>query len=791
MILDVRAGWDWLRGKLRLPRATIDFETRSAAELRNGTWLYAKHPTTRVLCLSFKLPGDKEPTLWAAPVAGHEGFTYGPRTLQDLFDWIKAGGLVEAHNVMFERAIWFHVFSKHRPADFTGSRGEGAPIPKDTQWRCSAAKAAAFSLPRALGQAGEAIGARERKDPRGDRLIRRLCKPRAARKGEDKSLVYWHEYDAQDFHDLYEYCRQDVRAEHCLSEMLPDLSDFEYKVWLADMRANWKGIRIDVALVHAAIDLDKQVKRQLNAELHALTDIDAGTKRAQLMQWLADDGHIKTHWGMDLPDSAAPTLDWVMAKDWFKTAKERAEPWTRVLEIARNINRTSVTKFKRVLACMDPDDERVRELIMYCGAATGRWSGKGIQVQNFAKGNLAELLGLKDPSFEDAVRDVKTRDLAWCQALYGDVLALLSSVCRGVLIPSEGKEMRTADYAAIEARVVLWLAEATEALNVFRRGEDIYCDMASRIYGRKITKADKAERQFGKQAILGLGFGMGFLTFLLTLRKYKIHFTYEQVVGILGRKMGDYMEWVTERLTPTRPGEGATQDEINRYKAKKRQASMDRRRLTDEREDPDAIAAELALCKYVVDVYRKSYPEVKAMWADQEDAACKAVMGHERMSKLCGFPVAFGPLERCGKVTWQVVDHHLLCTLPSGRRLVYSDPEIKWQRTPWGEKKPMLRFMGVHKKSRKWSQMGTYGGSETENMTQATARDMMAYAIVALSEDELYEFLTSVHDEGVAECDIGAGDREGFENLMTDLPACYEGCPVAAEGSDALVRYQK
>lgn len=836
----------------RRPRATIDFETRSAANIRDGSWLYSKHKTTRVLCLAFSLPGQDPltPSLWAPPMGGYpavEDYPLDengePYSLERLFNYIRNGGYIEAHNVNFEANIWLNLFSKPEAYDETGCLGMDAPKVADYQWMCSAAKAATMALPRDLGGLGEALDMPRhlRKSPAGEKLLQRYNKPRKPRRGEPKSdpldgeIIYWHDYDHTDFLALYAYCRQDVVAEHAASDLLPDLDERERRVWLADFRANRRGVLIDVPLVKRAIALEAEVKAKMNRTLQDITTCDEypngirGSERAKVLAWLADRG-------VDLPDSTAPTLDYVMASKDFELYDDEVQT---VIRIARSINKTSVSKFKRILACIDPDDNRVRELVMYHGAATGRWSGKGIQVQNFPKGDFAKLIGMKKPvhksrrwllEMPEIVKDIMSSTLEDLEAYYGDVLSLLSGALRGVLIPSPGKVFYVADYSAIEARVVLWLADATEALNVFRRGEDIYCDMASRIYRRPINKDDHPkERGFGKVAILGLGYGMGWITFLLTLRSYNVKFSEKDAAEVLGADLDKYVSWIRKELWPTRPeredygDEEDFKDAVKKYQNKARKASADLRRLRDEREVPEEMLYEMALCKYTVDTYRKSYPEVKALWSAQEKAATKAVAkwkrrklaledeyakAREKAKKLAGVGKTFyweEPPEpepifvECGKVTWYVEGRWLFCVLPSGRRLAYNCPDVKGEPTPWGETRLFLRFMGVHKKTRKWARMSTYGGSIVENIDQATARDMMADALARIDrgiDTEVdYDLLASIHDEGLSEGPDDGKDAndfhmEEYRGLMKTLEPCYNGCPVEAEGKP-LYRYQK
>jgi DNA polymerase len=405
---------------------------------------------------------------------------------------------------------------------------------------------------------------------------------------------------------------------------------------------------------------------------------------------------------------------------------------------------------------------------MFHGAGTGRWSGKGVQVHNFPARDLI----VRD--FVDAADVIKSGDVDWCIAMYGDVMKLLSHALRGAIIPSDGREMMVADYSAIEARVVLWLADASGALDVFRSGGDIYCDMATGIYGYDVTKANKTERQFGKQSILGLGYGMGFVTFLLTCRKYGIVFSREDVVRIMGERELLKMEaWVRNYLWLD-----AREAKTESDKASRRQAVRVRRRLEEERELVDRVVHELALMKHTVNIYRGRYPEVKAMWKAQEEAAMGAVRS--------------GGAERtvCGRVTWYVENGFLYCELPCGRRLSYRDPIVKEKMTSWGERRPHLSYMSVNGVTKKWERTGTYGGKVVENITQAVARDIMANAMLLADEGGVYDTVMSVHDELVCEVDADKGSVDDFERLMSSIPFWAAGCPVAAE-AERMSRYKK
>lgn len=758
------------------PRATIDFETRSACDiLTQGGWKYSLDPTTEVMCLAVRLPHWPAARLWAAPLE----YSWGrqdeldPECLAELLVWIARGGLVEAHNVFFERAIWRNVCVARM----------GWPEVREEQWMCSAAKASMHSLPRALGAACAALGLPVQKDGEGRRLMLKLSKPRKPRKAElqllemlrqleddmeldraaevaeDLRRTGWHNghfwHDSQDdLAGLFSYCRTDVDSEHGLSDALPDLPEHELRIWRMDQAMNLRGVLADVRLARAALRLVDKVAGEMNRELEAITGVEGirASSRKTVKEWLAEQG-------VALSDTQGATLDSWIAKEDFKKAKPHCH---RVMVIVREVNRTSTAKYKAVIE-MAAADCRIRDLMMYHGAGTGRWSGKGLQPHNFPRGSIKDMDG--------AVEVLLTEDVAFIRMMYGEVIEALSSALRGVLVASEGRDFMVADYAAIEARVIAWLAHADQALEVFRSGKCIYMDMATSIYGYPVTdkKRQADERQMGKQAILGLGFGMGFVTFLLTCRKYGITFTRQQARKIVGSRwseLEDYMEryFFPERALP----QSADARELA---AARKNGSARRRRLQKAELELKDVVHELILMKHIVDAYRAKYPMIVQMWQDVEDAAVAAIRSPGRRVE-----------SRLGRCTFVVEKRFLKCYLPSGRALYYCDPRLVNRKTPWGDDKPVILFMGVDPFTKQWSVQDTYGGKLVENITQATARDLMAEAMVAADESGVYDVILSVHDELIAEVDEGLGTVEEFEELMARTPRWADGCPVKAEG---------
>lgn len=371
-------------------------------------------------------------------------------------------------------------------------------------------------------------------------------------------------------------------------------------------------------------------------------------------------------------------------------------------------------------------------------------SGKGVQPHNFPRGNIKDMDG--------ACRDILTNDLAWVGFLNGDVMQHLSFSLRGAITATPGHELFTADFAAIEARVVFWLARAQNALEVFARGGDIYCEMGKTIYRRTITKEDDPEeRQLAKGVILGCGFSMGFVKFLMTIRKSGISFTREQCRKIVPN-YDELKKWV---LTKGKQFVEKNSEEISLM------------------ED----LHELVLCKYLVDTYRKQYPEVVQLWKDMEKAAISAVLSPGRRVQ-------------CGAVSWYVEGRFLVCELPSGRNMYYCDPRVSVKKNPWGGESKVLSYMGVNPDTRRWQRIYTYSGKLVENVVQAIARDLMAWAMLRLDKTGVYKLLTTIHDELIAEAKVGRGDAKEYEKIVAFVPKWAKGCPIGAEGK-RLIRYQK
>jgi DNA polymerase len=452
---------------------SIDFETRSIIDLKKtGVYPYAQHPTTDVWCMAYA-KDDGEVNVWTPGQPIPEVILNGASTQQ-----------FRAHNAQFERIIWREIMVKRY----------GFPPITMQQWHCTAAECRAMGLPGGLDGAAKALGLEHQKDAVGQRLMLRMSKPRTVQ--PDGTLTWWNTADR--VAKLIAYCKQDVVVERAIAAKVQRLTDAERAVYLLDQKINDRGVQIDTRLIEAAIDVVDAANEKANADLSELTNgaVTSITKNADLSNWLGVDSVAKAHVRDLLEKDLPPNV-------------------RRVLELRQEVSKSSVAKLVAFMECRC-SDSRVRGLLMYHGAATGRWSGRLVQPQNFPRGDF------KHTVIEDAIPLVLNKDLEGIDTLYGSVHSLISSMLRACFIAKPGHTLFSADYAAIEARVLAWLAGEKDALDVFRSGQDIYCHAATGIYNRTITAADKDERQIGKVAVLALGYQGGVKAFQSMATMYNI-----------------------------------------------------------------------------------------------------------------------------------------------------------------------------------------------------------------------------------------------------------------------------
>lgn len=471
----------------------LDFETRSKISVADvGPWRYSLDPSTTVLCLCYKKSDSTKDMVSVITKGDFENY----------FDnRVFAGGIIPfspglaninrlvalaenpdvrfyAHNSMFEYCMWNNILAKVY----------GFPELKDfDRWECTASKAATHALPRALGACAKALHLSEEKDETGKRIMMKLSRPKKPSK-KDPSI--WCD-NPEDFKTLYKYCEQDVIVESAIDNAIPELNSFEREIWKLDQRINSRGIKIDVETLDIARRFVDTFKNKLNDELCYLTGglVSKASEVKRLTEYLHDFVDKK-----DLPSLNAASINEYPANCTDSKIK-------RILEIRQQAGKSSTSKLEKIKMCICPDN-KVRDILVYHGASTGRWAGAGIQVQNFPR-------GAEEYDINSVIETIKLNNYDVFATVYPNVIDAISASLRGFLIADTGKDFIAADYSNIESRVLFWVAGCDKGLTAFKHGTDIYCELATEIYKRKITKKDKEERQLGKTGVLGCGYQMG------------------------------------------------------------------------------------------------------------------------------------------------------------------------------------------------------------------------------------------------------------------------------------------
>jgi DNA polymerase bacteriophage-type len=444
---------------------SLDYETKSLIALPDtGPYVYAMHPSTDVWLAAWAFDDMAEPELW------YPGQPCPPRVGAH----ILAGGEIRAHNAAFERLITKYVVSPRY----------GWPEPDLEQYVCSAAEAAAMSLPRALGALAKVLGVDAQKDSEGHNLMMRMCRPRSFL--ADGTPVWWNVPER--IARLGAYCVDDVKAERACTGCLRRLTSREREIYILSEQINDLGIKIDRDLILAAADIAEEGVNRANALVSTLTagEVTEVTKVSRLKAWLISEG-VQT-------DS--------VDKDTVKELLEgELSPKVRsVLEQRAIAGRSSIAKLKSILECACTDD-RVRGTMMYHGAGTGRWTGKLVQPHNFPRGEVDDI--------ESFIPDVLERKYDVID-LFTPPVVVISSMLRSMLTAAPGKELIAGDYSAIEARVLNWLAGQDDIVRLFAEGKDVYSYNAARLFEIPLSEVKKQpHRQTGKFQELGCGFGMG------------------------------------------------------------------------------------------------------------------------------------------------------------------------------------------------------------------------------------------------------------------------------------------
>ena len=447
-------------------QVSVDFETRSTVDLRKtGVYPYSQSPDTDVWCMAWAIDDD-EPAMWTLG----EPFPDALRVL------IERGVELRAWNAQFERVIWNAICVPRY----------GFPPTTIEQWHDTAAEAAAMALPRALGQCAQILRVEEQKGNPGYQFVLRMSRPRS-RHGV-RPLVWWDVPDR--LQKLYDYCLQDVRTERAIGKAVRRLTAQERRVYELDQHMNERGMLMDVKLAQDMKYIAERTLEEADATLRQVTNGEVITVKntADLRAWLTSRG------------VQAESVRKAAVRDML--AQPQDADVHLALELRQEAGKSSVAKIDTMLRARCHDN-RLRGMLLYCGADTGRWSSRLVQVHNFPRGEF---------DFRPFLEAVRARDYDLLQCM-APPLTITSAMLRGLFIASPGHRLLVGDFAQIEARVLAWLAGQEDQLALFRAGKSPYPPMADKIYGLApgtVTKKGMpVEYKMGKDTVLGCGYGMG------------------------------------------------------------------------------------------------------------------------------------------------------------------------------------------------------------------------------------------------------------------------------------------
>lgn len=696
---------------------TLDLETRSTVNLKTCSYRrYADHDTTGILCIGLQFLEEPEASVECPPGVI---FRPGDKCPKKVLYAIENRIPVYAHNCPFDKRIWR-----------AQARKLGWPDIPDELWRDSMAVCSYYHLPRKLEKVALALELDVQKDMEGHRVMLTLSKPKKPTKRqvqkfaaqgipEDQIPLMWVE-DPAKLQINAEYCRKDVQVQTCLLKTLGHLPPERLRDWQMDQVINERGAPGDMTSLLTTLVIIQQEMERVQKEIQDVTTgisgqaaVSSVSARDQILRYLQQHG-------IDMATLRKDDVASALARD------DLGETVRRVLELRASAGKASIKKVQSMYDNIDVDG-RLRDSLVWHKASTGRWAGARWQPHNFPRDCMKEedaeefhamLAREMDPPGYFAETTWGTRDEFFDQ---------ISKAMRSYIKASPGKRLLVSDFSAIESRVLAWLAGANTMLDAYFRKECVYSQFASRVYAREI-KDKGPERQLGKVAVLGLGYGMGEVKFIETAAATK---------GV---------------------------PDISVKKA----VTIWNRHIRREEEK------ELTYGKIIVDLYRKTYPEIPRFWNDSEAAFIYAVQNQTSVPLR---RVVFGCRGKWGYIT-----------LPSGRSIWYYDPKVSAAKNPWtGKMEPKLSHMTVDDRAN-FTRRSTWGGTLVENITQAVAADLLIAAIHRVEAVGRYPVILSVHDEVVSES--GEGTLDEFHELMKIAPDWASDCPIDCE-SHEMKRYGK
>lgn len=631
----------------------IDIETYSDVDLvRSGVYAYTTSPKFEILLFAYSFDDAEVKVIDLAT-----GETLPNEIILALEDEkiIKT-----AFNANFERVCLSKYLNKKLSAK---------------SWRCTAVQAASLGLPLSLDGVAQVLGLQKQKMKEGKELIKYFsvpCKP--TKSNGERNRNYPH-HSLERWEVFKKYCAQDVEVEKAIRKRLEryPIITSEQEIYVLDQEINDRGILIDTKLVEKSIECENIHKEDIYAEAQKLTGLENPNSVIQLKQWLLENG---------------VEVESLSKKTVADLAKDAEEDVQRLLNLRSQLSKTSVKKYEaieRVLCA----DKRVRGLLQFYGAnRTGRWAGRLVQVQNLPQNHIKDLTLARDL--------VKNGEFETLDMLFDNVSQVLSELIRTAFIPKENHRFIVADFSAIEARVIAWLAEEKWRLDVFNSHGKIYEASASQMFKIPIEEITKTSplRQKGKISELALGYG-GSVGALAAMGALDMGVKEEELQGLVSK-------------------------------------------------------------------WRQANPNITKLWWDIDKAAIKVV-------KEKSFEVV-------GKIKIFYEKGIMFITLPSGRNLSYIKPRLETNK--FGRKGITYEGIGATKK---WERIETYGPKLVENIVQATARDLLAEAMINVDKKG-YEIVMHVHDEIIVEISKDKGSLKEVCDAMAIAPEWAKGLPLRADG---------
>ena len=455
---------------INLKSISWDLETYSSVDLTKcGVYRYCESEDFEILLAAYSIDGG------AVQVTD---LACGEKLPQEILDALEDETVEKwSYNSQFERICLSRLLG-YPAGDYL------APA----SWRCSMVWASTLGLPRSLESVGAVLGLEKQKLTEGKDLIRYFCvpcRPTKANGGRTRNLA---EHDPEKWERFKAYNLRDVETEMQIQERLSrfPVPDFIWEEYQLDQEINDRGIGVDMELVRQAIAMDARSREWLTASMQELTELENPNSVQQMKQWLADHG-LETD-----------TLGKTAVAELVKTAPE---PLREVLSLRQQLAKNSVKKYTAMENAVCADSRAHGMFVFYGANRTGRFSGRLIQLQNLYKNTM--------PDLAQARALVRSGNYEALSMLYEDIPDTLSQLIRTAFVPQDGRKLIVADFSAIEARVLAWLAGEKWVLEVFEKGGDIYCETAARMFHCRVEKhGENAElRQKGKQATLSCGYG--------------------------------------------------------------------------------------------------------------------------------------------------------------------------------------------------------------------------------------------------------------------------------------------